>query len=379
MSHPRLTDFTVYNVFMSTETAETYGWFMPETMNMAKCHHQQSFNPPVENGAEIFYFPGSFGEFHEGHISVVEQIRRDNPDAVIVISPSHSSYAALKYGAWSKRASNKYRYDNIMRAITGRGWYNVIIDTAPMLAALCDHNFPDLAIGFMERNNLDGIPNIVVGKDRVKWLELNEFTDEIKMVYVDDTTGVSTSDSEAATRVRKHAIVRAQTVAEGRLFVEHFADQYLTMRVLLIEDEIADVMRRFVHGEDTRNLITICKDYSHVMPYYKLSRQFDTPLSDPVMPEIPEFFKGVTVVDSDIYTGTTADAVREAGGNLQAIMDVSDSTRDIEIIDVDDFKKADFNYPAYDLSERCSMQAFDSKMYYRVENFKRELKELRNA
>ena len=372
MGHPDLRNYAVYDQFDSLAEAARLGWFSPETRETLPVPEGMTFNPPITDlDSEVHYFPGSFGTFHDGHISVVEHMRRIASDnAVIVIAPSHSSYNCVKYGEWSERAANKARYKAIRAVIERERWTNVIIDTAPMLCGLCDQNFPDLARNFMTRNNMRGVPTVWVGKDHADWLELNGRTDMMKVAFAPDSTGVSTSNTPAPQREKKTAWVRARTREQFELFRQSFSDQY---RLFVYQS--MDQERQYAREVASEFDYTICKDYADILPYVKFSRTFANPLDDPIFPEIPEVLHGKRVLDSDIYTGATAAAIEATGGWVQAILAEVDPDY-IEIIDIDDFLKPDFTYPKYDISERCSMQAFNLEFHKRYETFRSQLRAL---
>lgn len=371
MSHPIHKKFSVYNQCDSLEEAFRLGFFIPEEKASMTGFPELSFSPKPPSTDPVFYYPGAFGEFHEGHISVVDNIlEKATENAWIVISPAHASYVAEKYGKWSFRASNKYRFDNIMRTIRQKGqkWQRVIIDTYPMLAVSCDQNFTDFSLGFQERNGMTGPLTIVTGKDRSSWLGLNKLTSALRVMYVPDQTGASTSLTENPMRQKKKALLRVTDENQAQLFMDAFHDQYEGFDVLTVEEE-----RKQAENVINKNRFdcTICKEYAGLLPYIPFGRTFVNALSDPTFPDIPQALHNKNILDSDIYSGATREALRSVGSSITPVVSVLPKTE--EVIDISDFLKPDFCYPHYDLSERLSMQAFTLDFHRRMEEFRRRL------
>lgn len=361
------------------------GWFQPKApyATLADVNYVKFISQPkaITRTTLVAYFPGCFAQFHEGHLGVVKQAvaycQAVTDDYLVVVAPANSDYTTDKYGKDSLFATNKYRYDRIcevLKDIDG----NVAIDLNPMLNYQVDYNFTDLLHGFVTRHvaydDLVHVPAIVCGKDRDYFLNLEEATDKLQVMYVDDTTFASSSShiqSVGNTKVvKKNLLLRCNTEAEYELFVKYFHDQYNEIVLALLEDEIQDASR---WNDKEKFDITICKDYTF-LPYVKVHRRFDDPLSS-VDGHITEgSFDGLKVLDSDVFSGGTRKFIEHSGGSLYTVYDFSDTLDQYELLDIADFYKPEFAYPYVDISSRCSMQAFDLAAHINYNEFQKELR-----
>lgn len=355
---------------LNPEVAAKCGYFEPK----------ESFKPlagyPWKNNMvdiydRVIYFPGSFGTFHEGHISLCKRALEKYPDAMLVIAPSNSDYTAEKYGVWSERASNKHRYQTIRKALSEAG-IRAFIDIDPMLNHRCDQNFTDqleafLQNGVAEIGRMMQPPIILSGKDRSAFLVLNAHTDLVCVEWFDDTTGKSTSATENVIREKKNLILRCETKAEFDLFSAHFYDQYQTIRPLYLKDELLAAKAAAKRVKATH---TNCKEYADLLPYIKVSRHFKNPLMNSVVQDDFDIPKGAVILDSDIYSGSTRDYIESKGAKLHAVIDLEAHQDKYELLDISDFHDPLFAYPFVDISSRCSMQAFDFDFHKRFNTFK---------
>jgi cytidyltransferase-like protein len=356
---------------LKPEVAASCGYFTPKAP-FAPLDACSPATVDLDFCDQILYYPGSFGTFHEGHISVCEAAFKKYPNARLVVAPSNSDYTAQKYGAWSENASNKHRYDQIKRMMP-----DAIIDHEPMLNFACDHNFTDQLSNFLEVQglHLDSMvrtPVILCGKDREDFLGLNAHTYDIKVEHFEDTTGFSTSALPNKQRAKKHLWLRCTTQKEYWLFKEYFADQYKVISPFFLDDEL-ELVNLILPGYGVTH--TICKEYAHLLPYIKLSRTFTNPLEDPTFPDRDErILPGMKILDSDIYSGATRDfIVDKCGASMVAMMNLETMQETHELLDISDFRKPDFCYPYVDISSRCSMQAFDYDFHKRFAAFKEAL------
>lgn len=356
---------------LEKSVAERCGYFTPkEKLHLLDQDVFYSDRSVTEN-TRVIYFPGSFGTFHEGHVAVAKAAMAKHRRSLLVIAPANSDYNVEKYGAWSVRASNKHRYEAIKQALP-----KAVIDIDPMLNHRCDQNFTDLLEQFLLGHGLTiesmkNPPIILTGKDRADWLHLNDVHSHVKVEYFDDTTGASTSALVDQQRPKKHCKLRCHNARELALFKAYFEDQYLSIEPIYLEEEI-ERARRAVEAIEISH--TICKDYAHLVPYIKLSRNFANPLEDGTHHEDdPRFTPGMVILDSDIYSGSTRDFIERQGCEFYALYNYSGATDKVELLDIDDFRKPDFCYPYVDISSRCSMQAFDFDFHYHFKAFKAEL------
>ena len=324
----------------------------------------------------VLYYPGSFGFFHKGHLDIVVRAAKEameiTDNYVVVISPANSDYAAEKYGD-SNFATNKFRTDQIIKMVSGLD-FNIIVDLNPMLNFTVDHNFTDLLRFYINKNigcepiELKYTPVIVGGKDR-NYSILNDLTNEVQFWFYDEQVEYSTSKNCTPEPLRKKKLyLRVHSIDEYNLFCDHFNDWYDGIEAIYIDDELT-----FVESLNKDNTITICKDYAHILPYIKVSRFYDTPLSDSVhsttSSDILSVFKGFTVVDSDIYSGSTKKMVESSGLTMLSLIDLSGQTDNVELLDYDDFKKKDFCYPYVDITSKCSMPPFTLEHHERYKKF----------
>lgn len=327
---------------------------------------------------QIIYFPGSFGQFHAGHLDVCKRAKEKHPGAILVIAPSNSDYLSQKYGKWSVNASNLHRYNNIQRALLESNLC-AYIDMDPMLNMTCDQNFTDLLQGWLNEgagdcrlSNMSHKPIILAGKDRPEFLKLNDLQDLVTVEYYEDRTGASTSSLENKMRQKKKLILRCMTKEEYQLFVEYFHDQYLDIAPLYLDIELGWAEKM---AKEVKATHTICKEYAGFLPYIKVSRQFKHPLSDSffIPVTIPE---GAIILDSDVYSGGTRNFMEFNGAKFHALLNAEEFQDELEILDISDFRDPTYAYPFVDISSRCSMQAFDHEFHSHFNQFKSALENL---
>lgn len=335
---------------------------------------------------QILYYPGAFGVFHEGHVSVIEAAIRHYTElgrkVLAVIAPCNAEYSVKKYGNMSPLASNKLRYDSIKESMPD----GCVIDLNPMLNFVEDQNFTDLLLDFVERNGFtmhDFVynPVIISGKDRESWKYISDHSDEVSIFYAPDITGASTSGlkKKYPDIEKKACILRCHSVEEYKLFLEYFGDQYYNTVARIIEQERILAFECSLENNDGIAVVTICKDYADILPYYKVSRAWKNPFEQSGFEgEGIEFLKNASkliVIDSDTFSGTTKNKIVSLGHKFVDLLSVDPNYT--EIVDIDDFRKDDFCYPYVDISYRCSMQAFDTEMHDKFSEFKNKLKEIK--
>lgn len=356
---------------LSREVAVECGYFEPKVPHSGVSgKHASKLSPELYD--RIVYFPGSFGAFHEGHVSVLRRAIDKYPNSLIVVAPSNSDYAAEKYGAWSEFASNKYRYENIKRVLAEAN-IEAVIDTGPMLDHVCDHNFTDQLFDFVAPETAAAMkypPVILCGKDRSDFMKLNEHTDRVVVDWFDDITGQSTSAIENPQRLKKHLILRCNTFEEFELFREYFDEQYFTIHPFFLKDELVAAKDAAKWCKATH---TNCKEYKDFLPYISISRTFENPLEDGKVTsgDVPE---GAILLDSDIFSGTTRRYVESKGAKLYGLIHIEDLRVGWELLDISDFLKDEWQYPHTDISSRCSMQAFDVAFHNHFQEFKDKLR-----
>ena len=362
------------------------GYFTP------KCAHRifDSFNSYVHKGSlsrkkqidyetRVLYYPGSFGSFHAGHLSVIwraiEQVAKVTDNYVVVVAPANSDYVAEKYGEWSVRASNKRRYDNIKQHMfTQRDMW---IDLNPMLNNPCDYNIDTQVEQFLQAELKCGIkdmvhpPMVLCGKDR-DFSKITDYQGYLDVFFADDSTGFSTSKTENELIEKKDLILRVHNYAQFDLFCKYFSKHYKSIKPQLIGTE------KFVAQEYARmNGIryTNCKDYADFLIYIPLSRKWINPLEHSGFDGDEWHFNrisGQKVLDSDCFTGSTADHLqRKYNIDSISLVDLSDRD-DVELLDIDDFYT--WQYPYVDISYRCSMPAFSAEDHLYFADFVKELK-----
>lgn len=370
------------------------GYFEPKKPFRAlSCHNFIQFLSQKEINQEtlIVYFPGSFGYFHKGHLSVVrracENARSKTDNFVVVISPAHSDYSVEKYGD-TNFASNKDRYDQIMRYEDQLRDMNVIIDLNPMLNFECDHNFTDFLKFFVDRTlggfqHLRTKPILIGGKDR-DFSALASHTDKVDFWYFDAEQDIGTSTSFRPEPTKRPKLyLRAHNQGEVDTFTCHLGLFYKDIEPIFIPEE-----RKIVTQiAKTQPCMTICKDYADLVPYMKLSRHYEHPLADPYHQKMDTegnsleaqlaVYRGFTVIDSDVFSGGTRFFIEGLGLDFVSLTDLS-GEENVELLDIDDFKKENFCYPFVDLSSRCSLPAFSSEKYDIIRNLKNDLKLLKN-
>lgn len=366
------------------ETPETFKPLDSEVSYMARCGIPERFS--IDNETLIAYFPGCFAEFHIGHLDVVNQtieackaIADDN--YLVVVSPANTDYTTGKYGVDSLFATNKYRYDRITSMLANvKG--NVVIDLNPMLNFELDYNFTDLIHDFVIRqgfnwNDLVHVPRIVCGKDRKYFADLVAKTNQIDVIYVDDTTGASSSalirKAEVTKVAKKDLLLRCDNLEQYELFKKFFEDQYNLIACQLISEEIE--VAKSLH-KDYKFDVTICKDYTDFLPYISTHRSFQNPLSSGDGHLTRGNFKDLKVLDSDVFSGGTRDFIESQGGHLFAVFDFSNDLDKCELLDIAGFYTAKWQYPYVDISSRCSMRAFTYEDHKNFQNFRTELQKI---
>lgn len=372
---------------MTPLRAEKAGYFKPseEWNPLADVNYVQSFNKDhkITKDTLIAYYPGAFGHFHKGHKKVVSLIKRQlekiTDDYAIVIAPANSEYNSFKYGAYSHNALNKSRFDRMLLWQDAFEARNVYIDLNPMLNHRVDQNFTDLLKDFVDRNVPEGYfglkhtPVIVCGKDR-NFDELNKCGDLIRSVYIPMTHDISTSTHFLNYKfLKKKLLLRCYTYKQFNLFCNYFAQYFSEIIYSPIEDE-----RHTVKNYADHNYITICKDYKDILQYFKLSRKYDHPLSDPYFTdeqfeELLEFKDknsySIFIFDSDVFSGGTEAALKSRGFCLEYFYNLKHKTKTHELLDYDDFLDVRFKYPYYDMSSKCSLPAFTIKEHKLIEEF----------
>lgn len=332
----------------------------------------------------IAYYPGCFAEFHTGHMAVIREtvkaMKAVTDDYRVIIAPANSDYTMSKYGD-VVQASNKYRYDKIMNWLRGAmGMERVHIDLNPMLNFDRDHNFPDLIDDFLKGQGLsldvmERAPYVVCGKDR-DWSNLRRATNRIRVFY---SQGDSTSSSaimaakEPTPRIKKDLILRCTTWYDFDLFVNHFGDQYKSVKPLYKSHEM-DMARALC--EKHKFDFTICKEYHSLLPYHQVSRKWHNPLD-----QSGEFYQrnlpdmdGKLILDSDVFSGSTRDFVESRGGKLIATFEVDPVAT--EVVDYDDMIYNYLQYPHADVAWRCSMAPFTKESHANFAEFLKTANEL---
>lgn len=338
----------------------------------------------------VVYFPGSFGHFHEGHLDVVKRAYHDAlkicKNFVIVISPSHTDYAVEKYGN-TTFALNKTRYDRIMELKDELLKYNVVIDLNPMLNFTCDHNFTDILKFFVDTSiapidTMNRKPVLVFGKDRY-YNSITCYTDKVSSWFYPETVTRSTSKDFVSKEIpKKDLYLRVRSSDEFDCFVKYMKPFYKSITMISIHDE-----RSIVKSiAKKRKVITICKDYADLVPYVSVSRTYEHPLSDAEhryskltnvkRQQIFKEYSDSLVIDSDIFTGGTMRYIESMGCEFHALVDMR-AKHNVELLDIDDFKKDDFMYPYVDLSSKCSLPAFTYDLYSVIVELIKELRTIK--
>lgn len=369
--------------FIYKEILSSIGWFKAGSW---KPFDLVNFVYPLREIKEdtiIGYFPGCFAEFHEGHLSTMTKFVESIADSqkyrvMIVLSPANADYTFSKYGD-IEQASNKYRFDKIksqeekLNGLFGDHW---CIDLNPMLNHEYDHNFTDLMHDFVKRHNIawDHLftePFVICGKDR-DFRMIENVTSKIQVFYAEDTTGKSSSEIiklEPKPRIKKDLLLRVNNKEDYLSFVEHWKDQYKSISPIYLQDELG-IAEDYIQKH--KFTATCCKDYKHLLPYIHISRQWTNPFLQEEHYTTGNIL-GQSILDSDVYSGSTRSFVQQKGGNLSGILDFTDDTEVIELLDYEDFYKPDFRYPFVDISSRCSMQPFDEMMHARYAVFRDSL------
>lgn len=373
------------------EILASIGWFdtdTPDAEPIEEFFH--SVYPPlsiIDKNTVVAYYTGCFAEFHSGHMNVVtDTLKRlkkrmkmvfPSRKIVFVIAPANADYTLSKYGD-VEQASNKYRYDKIVEAI--KGMDNVYIDLNPMLNFDRDHNFPDLIEHFLNRYDLSldsmtEVPFIVCGKDRGNLGDISKFTKKLRVIYHrgDETSSSAIIKENPLPRKKKDLILRCKNDKEFDLFCKYFKDQYESIEPLYQDYERRLASRIVDELDRDASKVTICKDYKGILHYIKVSRGWDNPLQQSKYFLCSDVSKlnGATVLDSDIFSGSTERFVEQHGGKLIALIKCREHE---EIIDYEDLISGNWQYPFVDISYRCSMQPFDRNMHEKFNNFLNEAK-----
>ena len=380
-------DSFIYDNIQSGKQRRLAGYFKPST-KWSPIDSTSNYVMYLDNAISIskdtlvIYYSGSFGQFHEGHLNVVERAIQDakqiTDNYVIVISPTNSDYCVSKYGAYSNLSSNKERTNNIKKIIEERGLTNVVIDINAMLNHYSDQNFTDLLQYFINHNcnvksltELTHIPVLVGGKDR-DYRSITKHTDLVGFWFYEEEVARSTStDTTNIIQDKKNLVLRVNNISEYDIFVSLMGQYYKSISYIMIDGETNRVSKM-----DKDKCITICKDYSHILEYIPLSREYETPLSEPKhnIQDRDKFlqYKGKVVIDSDIFSGGTKDFIETVCGlRMEALIDLRHTN--VELLDIDDFKKPDFRYPYVDLSSKCSLPAFTYKEHYVIIELHKQL------
>lgn len=360
------------------------GWFdagQPfQTLGDVNFVHFINGERPITKDTTIAYFPGCFAQFHDGHVSVIDDVISKlsfvTDDYIVVLAPANSDYTVSKYGADCIYASNKYRYDRITSVLSGHDGH-IAIDLNPMLNNDRDYNFTDLLKNFVERHvddydDLVHAPYIMCGKDREYFQNIRYITDKIMVYYVDDTTMMSSSvliKQDPKKFVKKTCYLRCNSVEELGTFSMFFKDQYKTIKPVYLKDEL---IRAKIKSKNYD--ITICKEYADILPYVPFHRVFTHPLvSNNHHTGDTSLIQYNRVLDSDIFTGGTMRAIVKLDGSLGVVMDFSDKTDTCELVDFKDFHDEKYCYPHYDIAERCSMRPFTKEDHENLANFKKHI------
>lgn len=334
---------------------------------------------------KVIYFSGSFGFFHEGHLDVIKRAHKEfsasNMDIVIVVSPSNSDYAKKKYGD-TNFANNFDRYQRILEFREELKKYDVVIDLNPMLNNKIDYNFTDILYYFLSKNinkNVDDIKNkpvLIGGKDR-DYSKLNDLTNKVRFRFYKEKKVFSTSAEYNKKNIRnntkKELYLRVNNKKEYDVFYQYMSNYYEKITPIYIENE-KKIVKEMIKN-NSADYITICKDYADILKYVKVSREYENPLSKSKHKENRELKKekGKTVIDSDIYTGGTKMFVEQNNLSFFSILDLSKKNKEIELLDIDDFKKEKFGYPYVDISSKCSLPPFTKEMHTIFESLKKEI------
>lgn len=373
------------------------GYFEPVELNVKLDDKFNSVYIPgghkINSETTILYFPGAFGSFHPGHVGCIEssyQLLLNNgadPDnTIVIISPAHSDYTAYKYGEASGNASNATRYNAIKQAMAGSKvkWG---IDLAPMLNYRCDNNITDLVNNFVQSQGLvlDQMVNpvyLICGKDRGDFIHLAKLCPKIEVVYIPDSSGHSTSAQyKLPNRTKKKLLLRVHNQQQVEVFAKYFGNQYTSVEPIYIDDEInkAKSIARAIYYLSGK-VATICKDYKAFAAYIPVSREWLNPLEQSGQfrfdPRI-EQFRDMTVIDSDIFSGSTAKYLKQHYNiNVAAVHNLSKQLDDVELLDIDDFVNNSWCYPYVDISSRASIDAFTAATYAKFDQMVAELKSI---
>jgi glycerol-3-phosphate cytidylyltransferase-like family protein len=330
----------------------------------------------------VCYYSGSFGFFHDGHLDVIKRTYEDalkiTDDFIIVLSFANSEYSFSKYGN-SSFSSNYDRYQRVNEYRDLLSKYNVVIDLNPMLNYRVDHNFTDLLYDFLIKNisedvfDITNTPVIIGGKDK-NYSILNKLTSQVKFWYYDEKIEKSTSKDYLIKEKEKVSLfIRVHNKEEYKIFQCHMKNYYSKIIPIYISDEIMELNRLL---KNEKKVITVCKDYSDLFEYIELKRIFDNPLSNPRhdISNKEKFikYKGYTVVDSDAFSGGTRKFLQSCGLIFISLIDLSDS-ENTDLIDIDDIKNENFNYPYVDLSYRCSLPGFTPELHDIIIQLKNDL------
>ena len=367
--------------FIYSDILQNIGWFNAgnpyKKLGDVNYVHYINGKVNIDKDTIIAYFPGCFAQFHDGHITVIDEMKHIlssvSDNYVIVLAPANTDYTVSKYGADNVYASNKYRYDRItskLEGVTG----NIAIDLNPMLNNDQDYNFTDLLKDFVERHvekfdDLVNAPFIMCGKDRDYFKNIELLTNKIKIYYSHDITQLSSSQlikESPKTFVKKICHLRCNNVEQLGVFHKYFKHHYKEIVPVYLKHELEQAKKKSEFAD-----ITICKEYADILPYVPFHRNFIHPLtSDNTYTGDASLIDNNKVLDSDIFTGGTAREIVRLGGCLTSVMNFYHKTDTDELVDFNDFYDEKYCYPYYDISERCSMMPFTKKDHENLAEFK---------
>lgn len=348
-------------------------------------------NKPITKDTLIVYYPGAFSYMHNGHLNLITKahkiLKETSKDIRIVISPANSDYLYDKYGS-EVDVTNLKRFNRIIeklnnvKNIVPSILDDIIIDMNPMLNMTCDYNFTDLLKNFIEVSgfNYEDLPTpyILCGKDRSYFQNLNIVTNKVKIFY---DAGTETSSKNfiqyMGTFKRKNVLVRTHTEEQFNVFKKHMYPFYNSMQMSLISEEIK-LVKNYLSVTSEEKVYTNCKDYAlDDLKYIPISRKFKHPLDNKpsIVSSVP-IESNAIYIDSDIFSGTTERFIKSHGSKIIPIHNYKFQQDKMDIVDIDDILKDDFNYPYVDVSERIGIQLFTNELHQVFNLLKKELKGL---
>ena len=385
----------VYSKITNEVEKNDAGWFEPRSWtkidrNFHHTHFMGYIDWQVHETQSVMYYPGAFSIFHRGHIdAIIRALNSTNaPRKLLIIAPSNTDYLHSKIKVARGQEydyGNKARFDGIVnllqQELEPEMLKHIAIDLSPMLNYTCDQNFTDLALDWMESNNLSMVNtrlSIVCAKDR-NWSTLSKYT-SINVIYIEPWNTIEMMISsaklanEAPKRNKKVLKLRCWNVEQYDLFRAFFEHQYLHVQPLFIQDEIDYLKNRIGKRYD----YTICKDYASLYEYVPFTRNFAHALADANPREVSLLDKrlktrGLKIIDSDSYSGSTRRALKDMGHECDVIMNLESLTNHYELLDIDDFYNPGFCYPHVDIAARCSMEPFTHECYKTFNKFIEQL------